>query len=599
MHPNGLSRRALARTGLGFVAGTTFGALAPVAAQASGAADAGADPSNSQVIETHLGRLIGEVSGTGAGRVLALKGIPYALPPVGDRRWKPAAPAPAWNCTRDARVFGPQAVQGTEPDQMFFALPQPVQGEDCLYLNIWTPAADARPATHAPVMVWIHGGAFINGAGSVPAYDGAALARKGVVVVTVNYRLGVFGYFAHPDLIAEADGGICANFGTTDQIEALRWVQKNIAAFGGDPGNVTIFGESAGSMSVCQLMASPLTKGLFHRAIGESGGFFYPMREIGRAAWGGPPAEALGATFARRAGAPTLSELRRMTADDLLRAVAQHGDVLNGLGALIVVDGVVFPRQVHETFRRGDQHAVPVLLGFNSDEASGIADYGGVPSITDPVAYEALVRARLGGLADDFLKLYPASHPQRSACNAYRDDAFGWHMIEWAELMAGVSREAYLYHFTHAPPGADAERQVAQGPGRLRIGAYHASEIIYAFNNMDHDILSVWGDGEPHANRPYGGKRVEDVRLADAMSDYWVAFAKTGAPAALGRPLWRPYTSTARHFMTFAAEPQPSTDLMPGMWSLNSKIKRARLNADAFWYFGSEGLAGPPLPLGV
>jgi para-nitrobenzyl esterase len=605
MSESHLNRRAVVGIGLGLAA-TAIGSHAsagrppqPTTCPPPDTGEGGfKDPGQSVRLETPLGALIGSEVTVDGEKILSFKGIPYALPPVGDRRWKPAAPAPGWNCTRDARAFSPQAVQLTEPDTAFFSLPQSVQNEDCLYLNIWTPEAPTAPKSGRPVMVWIHGGAFIGGAGSLPVYDGAALARKGVLVVSINYRLGVFGYYTHPDLIEEADGGICANFGTTDQIAALKWVQENIAAFGGDPDQVTIFGESAGSMSVCQLMASPLTTGLFHRAIGQSGGYFYPMREIGRAAWGGPPAEEIGKIFAQRIGAPSLADLRKMPAQDLAVAAAAEGELLNQLGAMIVVDGQVFDRQIHETFKSGRQQPVPVLLGFNADEGSGIADYGGIPSISDPVKYEAEVRHRYGLLADEYLALYPASDPQDSALAAFRDDAFGWHMMEWADLMSRVSRDVFFYHFVHAPPGAEQTRAVFNGPNFHRIGAHHASEIAYAFNNMNYPILSVWGDGEPNPNRPFGPVRPVDIRLADIMSDYWVTFAKSGVPRVEGRPEWRTYERATGHYMRFGPEATPSQNLLPGMWETQSKIMNARRASDAFWYFANEGLAGPVITAG-
>jgi para-nitrobenzyl esterase len=284
-----------------------------------------------------------------------------------------------------------------------------------------------------------------------------------------------------------------------------------------------------------------------------------------------------------------------MPSQDLARTSAEHAALLVDLGAGMVVDGVVFPRQIHETFRRGEQHAVPVLLGFNADEGSGIADYGAVPVIADPVLYKATVRERYGRLGDDYLALYPAADPQGGAFDAFRDGAFGWHMMEWADLTAKVSRDAYLYYFTHVPPGAEQERQVFTGPTRRRVGAHHASEILYAFNNVDRPLLSVWGDGASHANRPYGPPRPADVRLADAMSDYWVAFARSGAPTAAGRPAWRPYTRSSPHYMEFGEAPDPSVDVLPGMWRLHSRINAAREASSAFWYIGNVGLNGTDL----
>lgn len=602
MSGSNFSRRAVGRAGLSLAAGVFAGQASAGSRPSQASAGSQSVPSCPKSkasggdrvrLDTPLGALIGSTNDRAGQRVLSFKGIPYAVPPIGERRWKPAIPAPAWNCTRDATAFSPHAVQVTEPDTTFYSFPQSVQSEDCLYLNVWTAGSPADRKSGRPVMVWIHGGAFMNGAGSLPAYDGAELARKGVVVVTINYRLGVFGYYTHPDIISEAGDDICANFGTTDQIEALRWVRDNIAAFGGDPDQVTIFGESAGSMSVCQLLASPLAKGLFHRAIGQSGGYFYPMREIGKAAWGGPPAEAIGATFARRIGAPSLAELRKLSAQELLSAAAGEAELLNQLGAMIVVDGKVFDRQIHDKFLKGEQHAVPVLLGFNADEGSGIADYGGIPNVSDPVAYEAKIRRRYGSLADDFLALYPASDPQAGTFDAFRDDAFGWHMMEWARLMSKVSRDTFFYRFTHSPPGADQMRPVAGGPNKHRVGAFHASEIAYAFNNMHNQLASVWAGGLANSNQVSGPTRPVDVRLADIMSDYWVAFASNGAPTAVGRPKWRPYSRATGHYMKFGPEATMSESLSPGMWRTWSAIMNARRASDAYWYFGNQGVEGP------
>lgn len=602
MSGSNFSRRAVGRAGLGLAAGVFAGQASAGGRPSQTSAGSESGPSCPEPeaavggrvrLDTPLGALIGSANDRAGQRVLAFKGIPYAVPPTGERRWKPAIPAPAWNCTRDATAFSPHAVQVTEPDTTFYSFPQSVQSEDCLYLNVWTPGVPAASKPGRPVMVWIHGGAFMNGAGSIPVYDGAELARKGVVVVTINYRLGIFGYYTHPDIITEAGEGICANFGTTDQIEALRWVRDNIAAFGGDPDQVTIFGESAGSMSVCQLLASPLAKGLFHRAIGQSGGYFYPMQEIGKAAWGGPSAEASGAIFARKIGAPSLADLRKLSAQELLLAAAGEAELLHQQGATIVVDGKVFDRQIHEKYLKGEQHAVPVLLGFNADEGSGIADYGVVPSISDPIAYEVNIRRRYGSLADEFLALYPASDPQTSAFDAFRDDGFGWHMMEWADLMSKVSSDTFFYHFTHSPPGANEMRRVGSGPNKHRIGAFHASEIAYTFNNMHHKMASVWADGLANSNQVSGPTHPVDVRLADIMSDYWVAFASNGAPTAVGQPAWLAYKSASGHYMKFGPEAKMSKSLLPGMWPTWSAIMKARRASGGKWYFGDEGVNGP------
>ena len=544
-------------------------------------------------LATPQGRLMGlTLRRPGDPPVHAYKGVPYALPPVGVRRWRAAEPAPGWTGIRSAQGFAAMCVQRDELEGSFYYRVHDVpQSEDCLYLNVWTPAAPGS-GEKLPVMVWIHGGGFATGAGSFPSYDGAQLARKGAVVVTINYRVGVFGYFTHPEVVDEAGpDGICANFALTDQIEALRWVQANIAAFGGDPGRVTVFGESAGSHSLSQLMASPLAAGLFHRGIGQSGAYFLPMRHVGKPSWGGPPAEEIGAEFARRIGAPTLAELRAMPAAELCRRWEGELLLLDG-GGFIVVDGKVFPEEVATVFREGRQLKVPVIVGATADEGGGLGELGLVPPIDDPIAYAQQVRAKFGPLADQFLQVYPKDRPLDSTFAAFRDDGFGWGMAYWAEAMAKAGVPAWLYQFAHVPPGADQPRPVAGTAVMRAPRAFHACEVTYAFNNVTGDVMALSGDGRSGVSGP---TRPVDISLADQMSDYWVAFAATGFPSGPDLPAWKPYSVETRDYMRFDGTPQPGRDPVPGMLPLYTAINDARREKGAFWWYYNLGLQTDPI----
>jgi para-nitrobenzyl esterase len=371
--------------------------------------------------------------------------------------------------------------------------------EDCLYLNVYTTAGSARD--RRPVMVWIHGGAFTSGAGAI--YQGEDLARKGVVVVTINYRLGVFGFLAHPELSKESETRVSGNYAFLDQIAALRWVQTNIAAFGGDPSRVTIFGESAGSWSVNSLVATPLARGLVHRAIGESGGQFSITRALA-------DAERAGATFAQSAGASSLAALRALPATTLNAA--------NGFQASATVDGYVFPQDVMSMFRAGKQNDVPTIIGSNSHEGSIFT-----PETTTAQSFRQQTARRYGADAEAWLKLYPfANDEEARAAQAasMRDQTFGWEMRTWARLQTRTGKsKVYLYYLSHVPPL----------PNAAWLGAQHGAEIPYAFNwpNGRHSTNVAWTDA--------------DKKLAEQVSSYWVNFATTGDPNGKGLPKWTPY----------------------------------------------------------
>ena len=337
--------------------------------------------------ETRVETAQGNVDGVLVDGIRSYKGIPFAAPPVGDRRWRPPQPVEAWGQrTLRAHSFGPECMQTPYGAGSFFGGPPAPTAEDCLYLNVWTGADDA--SERRPVMVWIHGGALTRGSGSTGIYDGTALAEKGAVVVTINYRLGPFGYLAHPLLSAESEHGSSGNYGVLDQVAALEWVRDNIAGFGGDPERVTIFGESAGSWSVNTLMATPLAAGLFHGAIGQSGGRFGPMMRLSEAPEGGRSAEEIGAAFLGALGAETLDDMRRLSAASVLAGLETPAG--RGFRTAENVDGWVLPTDVTTAFAEGTHNNVPVLVGFNADEMTSLSS----PEIR---AGDARRVARVGG----------------------------------------------------------------------------------------------------------------------------------------------------------------------------------------------------------
>ncbi len=446
---------------------------------------------SNDVVKTESGSVQG-TPGSNPG-VRVYKGIPYAAPPVGELRWKAPKAAAKWEGVKKADNFGTACLQLPYPDNSPYHEAPEVFGEDCLYLNVWTAAKSAKE--HRPVMVWIHGGALTRGSGATPAYNGEHLAQKGVVVVTINYRLGIFGYFAHPELTKESDRNASGNYGFLDQVAALEWVQHNIAAFGGNPKNVTIFGESAGSWSVNVLAASPLTKGLFARAIGESGAQFGALPTLAAA-------EQSGVAVMKSAGANSIAELRAKPAADVMKLRAASG---------AVVDGYFLPKDVRTIYAEGKQNDVPLLIGSNADEGTAFA----APN-TRAEGFKNTAKSRFGDLADAYLKIYPAStdaEAAKSSAAAMRDQTFGWQMRTWARLQNQTGKsKVYLYYFSKVPPGEFG----------VKLGAYHASEIAYVFNNVN-------------------GATDSDKKLEDEMSSYWVNFATTGDPNGKALPKWPVY----------------------------------------------------------
>lgn len=465
---------------------------------------------------THVdGGMLREVSADASG-MRVFKGIPYAAPPTAALRWKPPAPVRAWDGLRAADTWGPRCVQSERLGPM-----DPLNSrmdEDCLYLNLWTAA---RPgAAPLPVMVWIHGGSNTNGAASQPEYDGAQLARNGVIVVTINYRLDIFGFLAHPELTAESATRSSGNYALLDQIAALQWVQKNIAAFGGDPTRVTLFGESAGAIDISLLMASPLAKGLFARAIGQSGAALSRLPGFGPKPL--QTGEADGARFAQSVNAASVADLRSRPAEELLAAVVKS-PITYGFG---VVDGYVVPEHPAAIYAKGANNDVPLLVGVNADEGSLFAVRMKVPA--DASAFSGFLQGLFKGSAEKALSLYaPGASPESTKASfvALMGDAIiSYGSWAWAESTAGRARApVYRYQFTRRPPGApEFSLYPLAAPG-----VYHFAEINYVFNNFD--VRKEWGWQDA------------DRELGKTMALYWTNFAKTGNPNGPGLPRWEVY----------------------------------------------------------
>jgi para-nitrobenzyl esterase len=464
------------------------------------------------------------------GKVRTFKGIPFAAPPVGPLRWKAPQPAAAWTGVRKATEYSARCMQAPIYSDMIFHDTGP--SEDCLYLNLWMPAAPVSP--RLPVMVWIYGGGFAAGATSEPRQDGGNLSKQGVLVVSMNYRLGIFGFFAHPALTKESGHDAAGNYGLLDQVAALKWVKDNIADFGGDPGNVTIFGESAGSFSVSALMASPLAQGLFRRAIGESGAFFGDtLRAQSRT-----ETEKACVEFAKSSlGTDSIEALRAKPAADVLQAASKPG------AARFVpnIDGYFLPQSVEAIFAAGKQSHVPLLAGWNADEQS----YRSIFGRDDPTPENFLTRARAlyGDRAESILKLYPAAtvaQTRRSAQDLAGDRFIGYGTWKWMEMHLKTGQAPlYRYRFEQTLPLA------ADAPPGAEPAAPHASEIEFVFQVLSSRKLP-W--------------RPEDRRVSELMGAYWSNFAKTGDPNGEGLPRWPSYSADGYQVMHLNAGPRAAAD---------------------------------------
>jgi para-nitrobenzyl esterase len=482
--------------------------------------------------------LLAGATGTSQPSVRMFKGIPFAAPPLGENRWRAPLPAAKWDGVRKADAFAAPCASGGAGGRGgragaapggAAATPQapprePARSEDCLYANVWTSASS--PNDKRPVMVWIYGGGFTGGSGGLAWYDGENLAAKGPVIVTFNYRLGSLGFFAHPDLAKEAGHPGSGNYGMMDAIAMLQWVKRNIAAFGGDPNNVTVAGESAGAIMVGALVGSPQAKGLFTRAIAESGGWMgLTMGRMQQAA----AAEANGVKSMQALGVSTIAELRAKPITELN---------MPG-GAALVVDGYLIPEDLSYTFQAGRQNAVDVLTGSNKDEANfgvcrGVGGRG-APALTAET-FRSNAQGRFGDATDTYVKLYDVTSDAvaPSAAHAACADEINWNMRQWSAAQARKGKKAYTYFFTRI--------QTVNGQPSPQ-GATHTAEISFAWNNPKGQTSQTWND--------------VDLKLADQMSSYWVNFISKGDPNGNGLLHWPEYKNLSNgKVMIFGDTPQ-------------------------------------------
>jgi para-nitrobenzyl esterase len=472
----------------------------------------------------------GVLEGEKAGPIHSFHGIPFADPPVGSLRWRPPEAAASWVGARDATHPAPACLQNGVSMR---GEAVPPMSEDCLYLNVWTPSLD--PSAHMPVMVWIHGGGFTNGNASMDLYRGDKIAARGVVFVSVAYRLGAFGFLAHPELSRESPQRSSGNYGLLDQVAALKWVQRNISSFGGDPGRVTIAGQSAGAMSVSILMASPLAQGLFSGAIGQSGGFLEPVQLAPRFLLAN--AEEDGIAFARSVGAPSIAQLRQMSPQAILSA---KGNKISHP----VIEPLVLPRPPHDVFSARNQAQVPLLLGVNADEARSLSDMSAVTSM----GFRDDITRAFGPLPPALLDAYPHStdaEAQQSRADFETDLRFGWNMWAWARLHAvHGGNKVFSYRFQKSPPYPNDSIYRSWRAG-------HFAELWYMFGHLEQQRWN-W--------------RREDEELSSRMISYWTNFAKTGNPNGQGLASWPQHHDAKGPLLVLGNEIQPGIpDRLPAL----------------------------------
>jgi para-nitrobenzyl esterase len=468
------------------------------------------------VVQTTNGKIKGAFGKSQSVRMF--KGIPFAAPPVGDRRWKAPQLVQNWKGIKECLDFSASPIQNKpQPfycwSEEFIARPEPLS-EDCLYLNVWTTAK--APADKHPVFVWIYGGGLNSGSANCAIYDGEEMSKKGVVFVSINYRVGVLGFMAHPELSEESGHHASGNYGFLDQIAALKWIRSNIAQFGGDPNNVTIAGQSAGAFSVTALIASTLAKGLFHKAIAQSGGLFSNRLNKNLA-----QAEAQGVAFMKKAGATSIAELRKMSASDL-QQISQDKEVA-GFGTTL--DGYVLPSDLRAYFKKGAQNQTPVMTGWVTGDGSLSND-----SDTTVEAYTKMAASRYGKDADQFLSVFPASTNEEVKAQRLKLSLLGFAGLPSHLLAHFNSKTTYLYQFGHVPPDK---------PGFPNYGAFHTSEVPYVLHSL-HTWNRSW---EPL-----------DKSLEDMLSSYWVNFAKTGNPNGKGLPEWKAYDARQANILVVRDE---------------------------------------------
>ncbi|WP_262690066.1 carboxylesterase/lipase family protein [Kordiimonas aestuarii] len=508
----------------------------------------------------------GQLRGIKEGNASVFRAIPYALPPTGERRWQPPAPMPRWDGVRDAQQAGPACMQPPMAAGPYNR-GEVKMDEDCLILDVTVPEG----AKNAPVMVWIHGGTLIWGSSQSPMYNGAEFAKRGIILVSINYRLGVLGYLAHPELSAESPESISGNYGLLDQVAALKWVRENIAAFGGDASNVTIFGESAGALSTEYLLASPAAHGLFDKAIVQSG-YLFTMPELRQTKYEERSAEEIGTALTTTLGVTGISDLRQMDA----RALVDKAGAVR-YAPYGTIDGKILPRQLVDTFDHGEQAQVPLMAGFTSDEIRTLS-FLAPPYPLTPDAYAYDIRVRYDDMADAYLGLYPPQALDKSKFDATRDAVFGWASERLVRKQAAIGQPSYLYFFSHAYPAAV----------EAKLGAFHASEVPYVFGAF----------GRTPANWPAMPDTAAERQFAGAMLDYWTSFARDGQPTAANGPDWNAF-ALEQAYMNFADVPVAGRQFSPGMYELHEEIMCRRRATGAQSWNWRTGFIAPPLPAPV
>jgi para-nitrobenzyl esterase len=493
----------------------------------------------------------GLVQGAVEDGLTVYRGIPFAAPPVANLRWRAPQPVVKWDGLKETVKFAPACIQGM---MMGPGGSGPAPSEDCLYLNIWSPAKSPRDGV--PVFVWIYGGGFAGGATSMPTFGGEKLAKKGVVLVSIAYRVGQMGFFVHPELSAETKNHVSGNYGLLDMIAGLQWIQKNIVAFGGDPHRVTIFGESAGGIAVSMLCASPLAKGLFHGAISESGGSFGPPRPStmpGENMKRLVDAERSGVETLKAADVASIAEARKLSPDKLSGGggtgqggrgqATRGGGGPAGLSNWPIIDGWVIPDDQYKLYEAKRYNDVPVLIGYNSDEGLSFS-----PPRT-PEDYITSVKSRFGPFADKLIAAYPpgTGTVAKTARDLMRDAAFGWQTWIWARLQSKTGKSKVFYYYFDQHPDYPADSPQA---GR---GSSHGQEVDYVFQHMN-------TNQQPTKS---------DAAISEAMATYWTNFAKFGDPNGTGLPKWPAFSDANPILMYFAQTPHtgpvPSADALKVM----------------------------------
>jgi para-nitrobenzyl esterase len=466
----------------------------------------------------------GLVQGYAAGELNIFKGIPFAAPPVGDLRWKAPQPVKTWTGVLKCDKFSPSAMQAKPvPFMMWseeFITPPDKLSEDCLYLNVWAPSKKSKEKL--PVFVWIYGGGFSSGSAACAVYDGEEIATKGIVFVSFNYRVGVIGFMSHPELSSESPNKVSGNYGLLDQIAALQWVKKNIEAFSGDPQKVTIAGQSAGSMSVCSLVASPLAKGLFRGAIAQSGGILTNFMN-----WNYGNAEKAGVSFMQKVKAANIAELRKKSAEELFAAAG------GGMGFAPVNDGYVLPVDIFSAFRNGQFNDVTMLAGWVTGDGSLM----GTQKMTSE-KYKQQNVERFGDKAGEFVKLFPGNNDEEIVASLKKSSMMQFAALPSYLLAEFSKNKVFIYEFSHVP---------VDKPDFPNYGAFHTSEVPFALNT-----LHLW-------KRPW---RKVDFDVEKTMNQYWVNFVKTGNPNGEGLPKWTNYDKSAGSIMEIGDQAQ----LIPGLY---------------------------------